>query len=123
MEHVQPNVLDPNCGSRQVLNLIADRWTVLVIYALGHETRRYRELERLIGGISQKMLTQTLRNLERDGIVVRTVYPVIPPHVEYGLTSLGITLIDALRVVCMWAQDNLTAVETARQEYDRKTIA
>ena len=120
MEHMQPNVLDPNCGSRRVLNLIADRWTALVIYALGHETRRYSDLERLIGGISQKMLTQTLRNLERDGIVIRTVYPVVPPHVEYKLTPVGITLIDALRALCMWAQDNLTVVETARNQYDHK---
>ena len=79
MEHVQPDVFNPNCGSRRVLNLIADRWTALVIYALGRETRRYSDLEKMIGGISQKMLTQTLRNLERDGIVIRTVYPVAPP--------------------------------------------
>src|SRR5215208_458243 len=108
MEPVQPNVLDPNCGSRRVLDLIADRWSVLVIYALDHETRRYSDLERLIGGISQKMLTQTLRSLERHGIVVRTVYPVVPPHVEYKLTSLGVTLVDALRVLCTWAQENLS---------------
>jgi DNA-binding HxlR family transcriptional regulator len=78
MEHVQPDVFNPNCGSRRILNLIADRWTALVIYALGRETRRYSDLEKMIGGISQKMLTQTLRNLERDGIVIRTVYPVAP---------------------------------------------
>jgi DNA-binding HxlR family transcriptional regulator len=119
MNSVQPNVLDPNCGSRRVLNLIADRWTALVIYALGRETRRYSDLERLIGGISQKMLTQTLRNLERDGIVVRTVYPVVPPHVEYALTPLGMTLIDVLASLCRWAQENLSAVEAAREQYHR----
>ena len=121
MEHIQPNVFDPNCGSRRVLNLIADRWTALVIYALDHETRRYSELEKMIGGISQKMLTQTLRRLERDGIVARTVYPVVPPHVEYALTPLGTTLIEALRLLCLWAQENLGAVEAARQIHEQQT--
>ena len=121
MEHVQPNVFDPNCGSRRVLNLIADRWTALVIYALDGETRRYSELEKMIGGISQKMLTQTLRNLERDGMVARTVYPVVPPHVEYALTPLGTTLIEALRLLCLWAQENLGAVEAARQIHEQQT--
>ena len=121
MEHIQPNVFDPNCGSRRVLNLIADRWTALVIYALDHETRRYSELEQMIGGISQKMLTQTLRRLERDGIVARTVYPVVPPHVEYALTPLGATLIAALRLLCQWAQENLGAVEAARHIHEQQT--
>jgi DNA-binding HxlR family transcriptional regulator len=121
MEHIQPNVFDPNCGSRRVLNLIADRWTALVIYALDHETRRYSELEKMIGGISQKMLTQTLRRLERDGIVARTVYPVVPPHVEYALTPLGATLIAALRLLCQWAQENLGAVEAARHIHEQQT--
>jgi DNA-binding HxlR family transcriptional regulator len=120
MEHVQPNVFDPNCGSRRVLNLIAARWTALVIYALDGETRRYSELEKMIGGISQKMLTQTLRNLEHDGIVARTVYPVVPPHVEYALTPLGATLIEALRSLCLWAQENLDAVEAARQLHEQQ---
>ena len=120
MEHTQPNVFDPNCGSRRVLTLIADRWTALVIYALDRETRRYSELEKMIGGISQKMLTQTLRNLERDGLVARTVYPVVPPHVEYALTPLGTTLIEALRWLCQWAQENLDAVEAARQLHERQ---
>ena len=119
MDHIQPNVFDPNCGSRRVLNLIADRWTALVIYALDRETRRYSELEKIIGGISQKMLTQTLRSLERDGIVARTVYPVVPPHVEYALTPLGTTLIEALRSLCLWAQENLSAVEAARQLHEQ----
>ena len=123
MDHIQPNVFDPNCGSRRVLNLIADRWTALVIYALDRKTRRYSELEKMIGGISQKMLTQTLRNLERDGIVERTVYPVVPPHVEYALTPLGTTLIEALRSLCLWAQENLGAVEAARQLHEQHARA
>jgi len=114
MEHIQPNVFDPNCGSRRVLNLIADRWTALVIYALDHETRRYSELEKMIGGISQKMLTQTLRSLERDGLVRRSVFDVVPPHVEYALTPLGQTLLEPLRAICRWAQNHLPQVRTAR---------
>ena len=121
MRQVQPDVLNQNCESRRVLNLITDRWTALVIYALDRETRRYSDLEKIIGGISQKMLTQTLRSLEREGIVVRTVYPVVPSHVEYALTPLGLTLIEVLESLCHWAQENMTAVEAARQQYDQQT--
>ena len=85
----KPDVLDAGCGSRRVLNMLADNWTILVIYALGRGTMRHGELMRTIGGISQKMLTQTLRRLERDGMVSRKVYPVVPPRVEYRLTPLG----------------------------------
>src|SRR5258706_1070806 len=102
-EAANPNVFDPNCGSRQVLDLLADKWSMLAIYALANGTRRYNELQRMIGGVSQKMLTQTLRDLERDGIVARTVYPVIPPKVEYALTPLGVTLIEPLSAICKWS--------------------
>jgi DNA-binding HxlR family transcriptional regulator len=120
MDSVQPNVFDSNCGSRQVLKLIADRWTALIICALDRETRRYSDLEKMIGGISQKMLTQTLRNLERDGLVVRTVHPVVPPRVEYRLTELGLTLVAVLGALCRWAEEHLSAVEAARHQYDNR---
>src|SRR5437762_10969982 len=84
-----PSVLEPQCPSRLVLDRIADKWTALVIQILARGTMRYAELQRAIGGISQKMLTQTLRSLERDGLVQRKVYPVVPPKVEYSLTKLG----------------------------------
>ena len=111
----QPNVFDPNCGSRRVLALIADRWTAIVVYALARGTCRFGELQRAIGGVSQKVLTQTLRDLERDGLVVRTVYPVVPPKVEYALTPLGQTLIEPLAAICRWSEQHLAEVDAARE--------
>lgn len=113
----QPNILDPNCGSRHVLDVIADKWTMITVYTLAQGTQRFGQLQRAIGGISQRMLTQTLRDLERDGIVKRTVYPVVPPKVDYSLTPLGETLIEALTAVCHWAEGHLSEVETARTCY------
>ena len=109
-----PSVFNAKCGSQQVLDRIADRWTTLVIYALAKSTQRYSELQRTIGGVSQKMLTQTLRNLERNGLVKRQVYPIVPPKVEYTLTPLGQTLIEPLRTVCKWAEEHLQDLEQAR---------
>ena len=97
-----------------MLDLIANRWTALVIYALAGGTQRYSALQRKIGGVSQKMLTQTLRKLERDGLVERRVYPVVPPKVEYSLTPLGRTLTGPLRAICRWAEGHLPELERAR---------
>jgi DNA-binding HxlR family transcriptional regulator len=113
----RPCVFNAKCGSQQVLDLIADRWSALVIYALAKGTQRYSELQRTIGGVSQKMLTQTLRNLERNGLVRRQVYPVVPPKVEYTLTPLGQTLIEPLRAVCKWAEEHLQDMEQARARH------
>ena len=113
----KPNVFSDKCGSQQVLELIANKWTALVIYALAQGTRRYSELQREIGGVSQKMLTQTLRNLEQDGLVQRRVYPVVPPKVEYSLTPLGRTLIDPLRAICKWAEQHLHKLQAARASH------
>ena len=121
MSRMRPDVFNPNCDSRQVLALIADRWSMLVIYALGRRVRRHGELKRMIGGISQKMLTQTLRSLERDGIVARRVYDVVPPRVEYALTSLGQTLLTPLGAICRWAQNHLPQVRTAREVVSART--
>lgn len=114
MTQIKPDVFNANCESRQVLALIADRWSMLVIYALSRRVRRHGELKRMIGGISQKMLTQTLRSLERDGLVRRRVFDVVPPRVEYSLTPLGQTLLAPLRAICRWAQNHLPQVRTAR---------
>lgn len=114
---VQPNILNPNCGSRRVLDVIADKWTMITVYVLARGTRRFGQLQREIGEISQRMLTQTLRDLERDGIVKRTVYPVVPPRVEYSLTPLGESLVEALTAVCHWAEGHLPDVELARACY------
>lgn len=115
MTQLRPDVFNPNCDSRQVLALISDRWSMLVIYALSMREQRHGELKRLIGGISQKMLTQTLRALERDGLVTRRVHAIVPPHVEYRLTPLGRTLMRPLRSICQWAEGHLPQVRAARE--------
>jgi len=109
-----PSVLDPRCPSRLVLDRIADKWTALVIQILAGGTIRYAALQREIGGISQKMLTQTLRSLERDGLVQRTVHPVVPPKVEYSLTKLGRTLIEPLQGLCRWSEKHLGELQANR---------
>src|SRR5438270_7562001 len=108
------SVLDAQCPSRLVLDRIADKWTALIIQLLSKQTLRYAELHREIGGISQKMLTQTLRSLERDGLVERKVYPVVPPKVEYSLSKLGRTLIEPLRALCRWSEKHLAELEANR---------
>lgn len=109
-----PDVLSAQCPTRLVLDLIANKWTVLVIYLLTDGTRRFGELQRAIGGISQKMLTQTLRKLEADGLVSRTVHAEVPPRTEYALTPLGRTLQKPLGALCEWAETHLRDVERAR---------
>lgn len=108
-------VFNAQCPSQRLLSRIADRWTTLVIYALSDADRmRYSELHRQIGGISQKMLTQTLRRLEADGLVDRQVFPVVPPRVEYQLTPLGRSLIDPLKALCRWAEQHMPTMEANR---------
>ena len=116
-----PSVLEPQCPSRLVLDRIADKWTALVIQILAHRTMRYAELQRTIGDISQKMLTQTLRSLERDGLVQRKVHPVVPPKVEYSLTRLGRTLIEPLHALCRWSEKHLAELQANRAR--AKTVA
>ena len=106
--------MDAQCPSRLVLDRIADKWTALVIQILAQGTMRYAALQREIGGISQKMLTQTLRSLERDGLVQRTVHPVVPPKVEYALTRLGRTLIEPLHGLCRWSEKHLAELQATR---------
>ena len=106
--------MNPHCGSRKVLERIADKWTALIIHVLAEGTKRHSELLRAISGVSQKMLTQTLRKLEQDGLVERKVYPVVPPMVEYSLTRLGKTLIEPLEAICRWAELHLPELEDAR---------
>jgi DNA-binding HxlR family transcriptional regulator len=108
------SVLDPQCPSRVVLDRIADKWTALIIQVLARGTMRYAALRREIGGISQKMLTQTLRSLERDGLVQRKVHPVIPPRVDYALTRLGRTLIEPLQALCRWSEKHLPELQANR---------
>jgi DNA-binding HxlR family transcriptional regulator len=113
------NVLGDHPYLRRTLDLIADKWVVAVLYVLSRGTIRYGALQREIGDISQRMLTRTLRDLERNGLIQRKVYPVVPPMVEYSLTPLGETLNGVLKSVCDWSTQNFDAVEVARVEYDR----
>ena len=108
--------MDAQCPSRLVLDRIADKWTALIIQVLANGTKRYAELQREIGGISQKMLTQTLRSLERDGLVQRKVHPVVPPKVEYSLTKLGRTLIEPLHGLCRWSEKHLAELQANRAQ-------
>jgi DNA-binding HxlR family transcriptional regulator len=110
------NVLSRRCPSNQVLDMIADKWSVLVIYALKRGTLRHGELLHLIEGISQKMLTQTLRNLEDNGLLIRKVYAVVPPHTEYTLTALGYSLHEVLSPLCHWAEQHMPEVMEARTQ-------
>ena len=114
------DVYDKNCPTRHALDRIADKYTVLVIVFLQDRPRRFNELQRIITGISQKMLTQTLRSLERDGLITRTIYPEVPPRVEYALTSLGETLIEPLAALRSWAETNIETVIAAQSAYDEK---
>jgi DNA-binding HxlR family transcriptional regulator len=123
MTRMAPDVFNANCDSRQVLALIADRWSMLVLYALSRRVRRHGELKRMIGGISQKMLTQTLRALERDGLVDRTVHDVVPPRVDYALTPLGRSLLAPLRAICRWAERHLPRVRAARARHAASSVA
>ncbi len=113
------NPYDSNCPTRVVLDRIADKWTVLVFGLLEDGPLRFSALQRGIDGISQKMLTQTLRNLERDGLVNRTVFPVVPPHVEYELTALGRTLSEPIAAIRHWAEENIQDISIAQQRYDK----
>ena len=114
MKAARASVLKPQCPSRIVLDRVADKWTALIIQVLANGTLRYAALQRAIGGISQKMLTQTLRSLERDGLVLRKVHPVVPPKVEYSLTRLGRTLIDPLNGLCRWSERHLPELQANR---------
>lgn len=106
------------CRPRQALDLISDRWSMIVVKALAEGIHRYGELHRGIDGISQKMLTQTLRSLERDGLVRRTVYPVVPPKVEYELTPLGQTVAEPIAAIGEWAERHMDEILLARHQHD-----
>ena len=108
------------CPVREILDRIGDKWSVLVVGLLADGPRRFSELRRSIDGISQRMLTLTLRGLERDGLVTRTVYPTIPPRVDYALTRLGATLIEPIMALAAWARTHRPAIMDARERYDAK---
>jgi DNA-binding HxlR family transcriptional regulator len=102
----------------EVLSRVGDKWTVLVVSTLGDGPKRFNELRKALGSISQRMLTLTLRALERDGLVTRTVFPTIPPRVDYELTRLGRSLLDPVSELGLWARKNRTAIQDARRRFD-----
>lgn len=111
---------DTDCGAtRQILTRVGDKWSVLTVVLLGESALRFNELRRALDGISQRVLTSTLRGLERDGLVNRTVHPTNPPQVEYALTPLGQTLLEPVRVLAVWAQGHRSEVMQAREAFDR----
>ena len=102
----------------EVLARVGDKWTVLVVSTLGDGPKRFNELRRALGSISQRMLTLTLRGLERDGLVTRTIFPTIPPRVEYELTRLGRSLLEPVSSLGLWARQNRSAIADARRQFD-----
>jgi DNA-binding HxlR family transcriptional regulator len=102
----------------EVLQRIGDKWTVLVVGELGGGAKRFNEIRRSLGSISQRMLTLTLRGLERDGLVTRTVFPTVPPRVDYELTKLGRSLLEPVNGLGLWARQNQPAIQQARERFD-----
>ena len=102
----------------EILARVGDKWTVLVVAELGNGSKRFSEIRRALGSISQRMLTLTLRGLERDGLVTRTVFPSIPPRVDYELTGLGRSLLEPVSGLGLWARQNRAAIEVARRRFD-----
>ena len=129
-EHTDVTVLPPyahessDCrGVASILARVGDKWSLFVIMLLGNGPRRFNEIKRMVGGISQRMLTLTLRGLERDGLVTRTVFPTIPPRVDYELTDLGRGLWQPAEALGKWAHDHQTQIEDARARFDRRNDA
>ncbi len=114
----EPEVFTLNCPTQQILDIIADKWSVIVLYCLAYRPRRYNDIQRRIEGISQKVLTQTLRRLERHGLVERRVLSDKPASVEYSLTSLGKSLIEPLLAIAQWAKEYFPQVIASRNTYD-----
>lgn len=119
-EEEPPGEMSPACRARAILNRIGDKWAIYVVSNLSAGPRRFTELHRSIDGIASRMLTVTLRGLERDGIVTRTMHAVIPPRVDYELTPLGKTLLDTIGQLVDWADTHADEVEAAQAAYDAR---
>lgn len=114
------SIFAENCPTRKVLDLLSDKWLTLIVVLLHESPKRFSELQRQIEGISQKMLTQNLRNLERCGMIKRTVYPEVPPRVEYSITPLGDSLYKPISAIHQWTQAHYMEVLAAQRNYDQK---
>ena len=115
----RPDPFNARCPTRQVLDRIGDKWAVLILIMLDRETLRFNELRRRIESISQKMLSQTLKSLERDGLVRREVFATVPVTVEYSLTELGRTLAQTVQALTLWAETHIGTIQEAQRCYDR----
>ena len=120
---MKPNVYDPDCPTRTMLDRIGDKWTVLVLLVLLDGPRRFNELRTRVGRVAPKVLTETLRRLERDGVLTRTAFAEIPPRVVYELTPLGRSLEQLIRSIAEWAEQNIEDITAARDAYDRNAVA
>jgi DNA-binding HxlR family transcriptional regulator len=119
MGHAKPSSLrDRALQSRDVIELLSDKWRITILHVLAQGWLRSGEIQKAIRNVSPKVLTQTLRGMERDGLVTRKVYPVFPPRVEYGLTEMAKSLLDPLRDLCHWAQRHVAERERARKAFD-----
>lgn len=116
-----PDVMRANTVAREVFDRIADKWALLVVNALGGGTLRFSELHARVEGVSHKMLTQTLRGLERDGVVERCVHPTSPPRVDYTLTAAGSALLATVAGICDWTRDHIAHIESSRACYDARS--
>jgi DNA-binding HxlR family transcriptional regulator len=114
------DVFDAGCPARAVLDVLAEKWALLLVHRLARGPARTSELRRQIGGISEKMLIQTLRRLERNGFVARQAYPEVPPRVEYSLTPLGASLSGPITLLDRWVEQHLQDITSAKREFDRR---
>jgi DNA-binding HxlR family transcriptional regulator len=121
IQREQYNAYLATCPARQVLDSLSDKWVTLVISALSDGSKRYSDLTRIIAGVSQKMLTQTLRRLERDGLVIRTVTPSVPVRVDYELTALGESMLPVVGAIKTWSESHIDEIHSARRTYDGAT--
>lgn len=114
------NIFDPNCPSRVILQRIGDKWASLVIQVLGDGPVRFSELRKMVNVVTPKVLTQTLRTLERDGLITRTIHAQVPPRVDYELTKMGASLLEPLSMLREWAESHVPAILEARDAYDEE---
>jgi DNA-binding HxlR family transcriptional regulator len=118
----EPELFTLNCPTQQTLDIVADKWSVIILYCLAYSPRRYNEIHRRIEGISQKVLTQALRKLERHGLIHRKILSETPPNsIEYRLSSLGESLLDPLLAIAQWSRENFSAVIAAREAFDQNS--
>ena len=119
-KYIRGELLNVNCSSRYILKRLTGRWSVLVMLALKQDVLRFSELRRKIGGVSERMLSQTLRHMEQDGFIARKAYDVVPPHVEYWLTPLGHEAEQKLIGLADWLEDNVQRIQQNREEFDQR---